>query len=79
MTILVFLIELVNIGLGGGVHACMIYRYDHWKYYYMLDLIISTPIMGNPNPNPTRYKIKQMHGATCKFYPLNITLVSELL
>jgi hypothetical protein len=27
----------------------------------MLDLIISTPIMGNPNPSPTRYKIEQMH------------------
>jgi hypothetical protein len=24
----------------------------------LLDLIISTPIMGNPNPNPTRYKIE---------------------
>jgi hypothetical protein len=27
----------------------------------MLDLIISTPIMENPNPNPIRYKIEQVH------------------
>jgi hypothetical protein len=27
----------------------------------MLDLIISTSIMGKSNPNPTRYKIEQMY------------------
>jgi hypothetical protein len=28
---------------------------------FVLNLIISTSIMGNPNSNPTRYKIEQMH------------------
>jgi hypothetical protein len=59
---------------GHGLFSCMNFNRDKKLYillvyigssilceWEMLDLIISTPIMGNPNPNPTRYKIEQMH------------------